>query len=674
MSVDSRISIRRTMVLFVTLALLAGCDGQETTGSEDASDGGDTIAQDAAEDAYDDTQGVGDAGDASDSADGLSDGGDTQGDADSGPGCESELIHGEGEPLAMLGECGTLTYGLYANQGQQNAEHRLPDFSFAGYMKGGVVLPDVPEATTVAPGDGDDRQRIQDAIDQVSAIDSDADGFRGAVVLEAGTFEVDGTLEISASGVVLRGQGQGADGTTILATRAEQHDLISIDGGGFGTVDGTTTRIATGYVPVGATTFEVESASELAVGDTIGVVRTPNQTWIDDLGMDQWGWSPGGYEITFERNVVDLEGNRVAIDVPLVDTIEDAYGGGEVFVADTTSRADNIGVEDLRLVSEYNGNEDEQHGWKAVRMRGVSNSWVDGVTAVHFGYAAVSVERESSFVTVQDSAMLEPVSRVTGGRRYSFNVDDATGVLFQRCYSEQARHDFVAGSRTPGPNVWLDCYSRQSSNDDGPHHRWSTGLLFDNVRSYELHVENRQDSGSGHGWSGAQVLFWNSIAEGLRSFAPHAAMNWVVGSMGFQQEGQWTTEEPLGWWESYNDPVEPRSLYLQQLEDRLGAAAVEAVTIPEQRNGRIWGLLLGWSGEGALGAASAANGDSACSNGIENGLVCCASSCGTCGGSGCGGRPGGAESCCTSAVMESARSCPTHEAPCILDPDFASSP
>ena len=36
-----------------------------------------------------------------------------------------------------------------------------------------------------------------------------------------------------------------------------------------------------------------------------------------------------------------------------------------------------------------------------------------------------------------------------------------------------------------------------------------------------------------------------------------------------------------------------------------------------------------------------------CSQGIALGDVCCASSCGTCGGSGCGDSPGGSSQCCT---------------------------
>src|SRR4051794_33331854 len=62
------------------------------------------------------------------------------------------------------------------------AGDRIMDFSFAGYMGGGVALPDVAVVKTVKPSDGeDDTSVIQDAIDEVSAMPM-KDGFRGAVL------------------------------------------------------------------------------------------------------------------------------------------------------------------------------------------------------------------------------------------------------------------------------------------------------------------------------------------------------------------------------------------------------------------------------------------------------------------------------------------------------------
>ncbi len=600
------------------------------------------------------------------------DGADT--DADEPAPCTAPTEH-TAPPLIQLNDCGQISYGLYANRGEdQPAVNRMPDFSFAGYKGGGVPIPNVPVVLELdQPSGQDDRQRIQDALDQIAGMEPGPDGFRGALLLSSGQWRVDGTLNITASGVVLRGEGQGQDGTTIVATEREQHDLIVLQGQGQGPGSRQNQRqpITDARVPVGARRFTVADAQGFAPGDVIGVERTPNDAWIEALGMDQWGWTASSYAIAHERRVVAVEGNTITIDVPLVDTMEEAFGGGAIFKADYSGRIEQVGVEDLRLVSEFDGPEDEDHGWKAVRLHRVLNGWVQRVTAQHFGYAAVSVERDSNFNTVQEVAMLEPISRVTGGRRYSFNVSQSTGTLFQRCYAEQGRHDFVSGSRTSGPNVWLDSHSTQSSNDAGPHHRWATGLLFDNVVTAELHVENRADSGSGHGWSGAQTLFWNATAKEIISDAPIGAMNWVVGTAGQEAEGGWVPEEPDGWRASLGDPLNPRSLYLQQLQDRLGADAVRAVTTEAQRNGRIWGQLAAWAGEGRLSDAVQTNADPLCDGGIASSGVCCDAACGQCGGQGCGGRPGGSSACCTGVIKRSGVDCSFAQAPCILSPEFA---
>src|SRR5215218_8590032 len=82
---------------------------------------------------------------------------------------------------------------------------KIMDFSHAGYMGGGVALPIVPVKVTVKPsGEKDDTKTIQAAIDEVAAMPLQ-NGFRGTVLLSAGTFTCSGTLTIAASGVVLRG-------------------------------------------------------------------------------------------------------------------------------------------------------------------------------------------------------------------------------------------------------------------------------------------------------------------------------------------------------------------------------------------------------------------------------------------------------------------------------------
>lgn len=639
----------------------AGSDGGGGDGDAGSDGGGGDV--DAGSD------GSGGDVDAGGSGGGGSDGSDA-GSAPPDPDCaigltDGRRISGEGSPLVRTDpRCGALVYARYANEGRTAAVNALPDFSYAGYEGGGVAIPDVPTVVTLGPGSGDDRARIQAAIDEVGARPLDAQGFRGAVQLTAGRYVVRDTLVIAHSGVVLRGAGQGDSGTVLVATRRQQHDLIAVRAAttGFRRVAGTETAITSPLVPVGSRSFTVASAAALAVGDVIGVVRAPDARWIEDLDMAQWNWDAASFDIPHERTIVAVDGDRITVDIPLLDTIEDRYGGGLVVRLDTSARLRHCGVEDLRLVSEFASPEDEDHGWNAVTLRHVESSWVRRVTARHFGYSAVTIEGDSRDNTVEEVAQLDPISQITGSRRYSFYVSDSSvGNLFQRCYAREGRHNFVTGGRVPGPNVWLDCIAVDSHNDEGPHLRWATGMLLDNVRAQEIHVQNRGESGSGHGWAGAQTLFWNIAADEIIVDAPRGAMNWAIGAVGERREGSWVPGEPFGWWESPQQPVNPRSLYLAQLKDRLGEDAVAAVTTPAQRQGRVWSRLQAWAGNGAYRTYD----DDVCA-GIVQSDVCCPLSCGSCGGTGCSDRPGGAAACCVGAIRDSNRSCEEFAPPCVL--------
>ena len=505
--------------------------------------------------------------------------------------------------LVYEGIDGHLVYGTYANQGQTNSVNIIPDFSRCGYMGGGVAIPDVPVATTLSPRNGDDTQMIQDAIDHVSSLSLDAKGFRGAVLLTAGRYQVSSSLTITAGGVVLRGQGQDVLGTVLEATGAYNYDVISVNGiGGYSEQSGTIRLITSSYVPTGAYSFNLTNTSGYSVGDWIIVQRTPNQLWINDLAMGQYGWRIDSYRNMYERQLVYISRNTIMIDSPMVEVIEDKYGGGRIFKSRPLSRPRKCGVENLRIESTYAGDTDESHPWNAVVLEDVKDCWVRRVTAQYFAGCCVNVESDSTRVTVEDCAFLDPKSVITGGRRGAFAISaeaypNTNHILFQRCYAAYARHSYVTGCRVPGPNVFVDCYAYNSWLDTGPHHRWATGTLYDNIRdNKQIHVQNRGLSGTGHGWAGAQQVLWNCQSGSLICEVPQGAMNFAIGCSGTRNNGLWI-DEPDGWWEHHGQPVKPRSLYYKQLEDRLGMTAVENVTMPEQQSGGIWPDLAGWAGQ-----------------------------------------------------------------------------
>ena len=516
---------------------------------------------------------------------------------------------GQTNSLVYEGVDGRLVYGTYANQGQTNAVNTIPDFSRAGYKGGGVPIPFIPASVVVTNEPGDDTTLIQNAIDTVSALPVGTNGFRGAVLIKAGDYEVSSTLTVSTDGVVIRGEGQQASGgTKITLTATVQTNLFEISGSGSpSTVGGTTQTITDSYVPVGAKSFNVANASAFSPGDEIRTHHKMNNTWIVDIGMDDLGaedpWTTNTYQLYHERVVTAVTGNTVYVDAPFVQAVETQYGGADVFEYTFSGQLRNIGIEGLRLESTYTNVEDEAHGWIGVKFNDVRDGWVRQVTARHFGYSCVSINGTCHFITVQDCAQLDPKSVTTGGRKYSFNLDDSTFVLMQRCYTRSGRHDFVSGSKTPGPNVFVDCLSENTLSDIGPHHRYATGQLYDNLKGGGMNVQNRYDSGSGHGWSGAQILFWNCDASGMVCESPTGAMNWSIGNIATRNNGSWV-DEPDGIWESHNTHItRPRSLYYKQLEDRRGLDERRDVMLPEQEEGAIWTAMSAWAGEGRFGDA-----------------------------------------------------------------------
>lgn len=127
-----------------------------------------------------------------------------------------------------------------------------------------------------------------------------------------------------------------------------------------------------------------------------------------------------------------------------------------------------------------------------------------------------------------------------------------------------------------GPNAFLDCVAEHTHADCGPHHRWTVSCLYDSLRVRVLNVQNRGACGSGHGWAGANTVFWNcAAADRIKCDSPPAAKNFCIGC---------TAERVLGdgYFESRGQCVEPRSLYLAQLKDRLGMEGVKRIATEEQ--------------------------------------------------------------------------------------------
>ena len=216
----------------------------------------------------------------------------------------------------------------------------IPDFSRVGYHHSDKSIPYYSITKVVYPiANTDNRQNIQKAIDEVSRMKPDENGHRGTVLLKRGVYPIHGSIHINTSGVILMGEGENINETRLLAVGKERFSLIQVNGKGrIEEISGTRTKITDSFVPVGSHSFNVSSSTNYKVGDRIIVYRPGTQNWIHDLKMDQIverkgtrQWTAQEYNLSFEREIVKIEGNRVYIDNPIVMQMEDKYGCGEIF-------------------------------------------------------------------------------------------------------------------------------------------------------------------------------------------------------------------------------------------------------------------------------------------------------------------------------------------------------
>jgi hypothetical protein len=461
---------------------------------------------------------------------------------------------------------------------------RILDFSHAGYMGGGVAIPDVPVKRTVKPTGGeDDTSAIQSAIDEVAMLPLE-NGFRGAVLLAEGTFNCSQTISISASGIVLRGSGDkttikltGKPHLAIAARRADPRNRPTTQD------DESTlqTKLIDAYVPSGAVSINVADAKGFAVGDTVQIRRPITEAWIrfmhmDDMTRDgrQQRWIRAGDTTNTERTVAAISGNSITLDVPLSDSFDAKYidPPSATIAKITPNRLTQMGIERLHIESPPQEISHSQPHFGALRMNG-QDCWIRDVTidetmnSVAVGGRRITLQRISINRKAQHQGASKPAEFAPNG----------TQVLMDRCSVNADNVWYVAtGAGVAGPIVILNCTFTGNGRAES-HQRWSTGMLYDNVRvpTGAIELRNRGSMGSGHGWSMGWGVVWNCTAAHYIVQNPPGAINWLIGCIGESQLAPRPFGEapdlPEGITDSHGHPVAPRSLYLFQLAERLGS-------------------------------------------------------------------------------------------------------
>jgi hypothetical protein len=472
--------------------------------------------------------------------------------------------------------------------------NRIMDFSSAGYQGGGVRLPRVAERIMVRPSGGDDTAALQSALDQVSLLAPDHRGFRGAVQLDRGTFTVSSTLHIAASGVVLRGRGTDAGGT-VINMAGTPFLFLSIAGTGSWKTVGSPAPIADSYVPSGTRSFHVNDASSFQAGDTILMRRPVTAAWVHFMGMDTLvrngqpqTWISPGSTISTDRIIVDVDNNRITLDVPLTDSLDAQFldpPGASVSKYTFAGRIAQVGVEGFTVVAHPQNVDITQPQFSGLSMSAVINAWMQDVV----------FQDTQNTITISDTVKQMTLDNVrvthtvphTGDGPADFALS-GTQLLANKCSVTGKGNTWPAlsQSRVTGPVVLLNFFGDDRGFD--PHQRWATGLLCDNCNFPNSHTQDKAGIaysdrgilGSGQGWDAGWSVAWNVNATFFLVQQPPGAQNFCIGCVGkILTEAQPGSSGLLlnGIYDSFGTPVIPSSLYLEQLCERLGRRAVAKI-------------------------------------------------------------------------------------------------
>ena len=478
--------------------------------------------------------------------------------------------------------------------------NRVVDFSWAGYKNSNEPIPTITKIiSTLNPAVGvDNTTAINSAITAAASVTPDANGFRGVILLKKGNYQINGTINLNVSGVIVRGEGNDPAGTVLTAVgNTPNQRSVFVAGGGTSAqwkqVGSVKTNITTQFVQVGSNQFNVASTTGFAVGDEICVYHPSSAAWITAVGgggVDTAApWTAGQIDIMFNRTILAISGNTISIDAPVMNHLDLSLTQSYIYKIDKTTTKTKIGVENLSIdIQNWTSFRDEAHAWEGLVMADIEDSWAKKVTALHFGQSGFQTFTANR-ITIDSCQALWPCATLSGSCRDNFQIDEwSSNILVSHCIADSARHSFeVSGTSKASGVVFFRCTATNATNPSEGHFHWPQGLLYDCFRDYGtmtdvvLGIYNRGSMGTNHGWAAAHSVAWNcdlrrtaTTYGDLVCQQPPTAQNYMIGGFAYvNRSGKIPFPQyPLGYVEGVNNTnasLNPQSLFEEQLKERL---------------------------------------------------------------------------------------------------------
>jgi hypothetical protein len=509
-----------------------------------------------------------------------------------------------GQPLPTVCPPGRWCSALYPptwTPDAKDAEGRFfHDFSYAGY-RNGQTPPAQPKGATYdvttygasAAGASDATGAIQAAVNAASA----AGG--GIVFFPAGNYRLEGTVNVTASGVVLRGVGNAS--------------VLQFNGGRGIVFSG---QIATGAQLALAADGEsrstevlVTDASSLAPGDDVSVGWKITPEFVAEHAMTgTWKVFNGQHAQMFRRQVVSVDTtsvpHRVVLDVPLRYTAKVRDGAA---IQKESGYLREVGLESVAITNATTWSRAwADNSIHAVGLKQVADGWVRDVHSVatpgatgqnasdtrayHLRSSGIIVT-QSKRVSILGSSMENAQNRGSGGNGYLFELSRTSEVLIADSVARNGRHNFIQnwGFGNSG-TVFLRCVSSGSellSLIGGKltpekaysehHHSLAMATLVDDSRLDDgFKFENRGAWSSGAGHTATESVVWRPSGKGDVISKQHG-WGYVIGADATMTVdtnvssagGEGTGQEDFVEGKGQGDTLYPASLYENQRARRL---------------------------------------------------------------------------------------------------------
>lgn len=481
---------------------------------------------------------------------------------------------------------------------KNGTEAILPDFSYAGYHRGEIGVPDVKHKVfnvqdygAVANDGKSDRQAIEQAVAAAIANQS------GVIFFPKGRYDLNTkgeelkSIVIEASNIVFRGEGAGKGGTLIFMNQ----DMPPADPSKMWTCPpmfkftgrSKDKKIAhvTGDAGRGTFSVKVDDAKPIKPGTWVKLaVKNADPEFVKEEMApypiyEEWTKLNEGGVIVNEYHEVDkVKGNTIFFKEPILRAVSAKYG----WEIHSYGHGEEVGVEGIAF--EGNWHEDFVHhksalhdtGYTLMQFSRLTNSWVRNCKFTNFN---------SVFSTGLSANISAYNCDITGTPGHSAMSANGSSRVFFGMINDTAEQWHATGisKESIGTVIWRNTFSANSCFNSHASQPRTTlfdcttgGFFLGRAGGAEFNLPNHL----------RELVLWNfkETDEAEENFEFWSSKTWfwkIIPPIvvGFHGSGTTFLPEQVGILESVGTPVKPESLYEEQLKLRLGSLPNWLVTL-----------------------------------------------------------------------------------------------